>query len=277
MRESLWLYLRGSSVGRWMRSHPAMAPLARRLSFWLLPASHNGVARVRSGPLAGLRVEVHSRWNPEIWDGTAELPVQRLIGDLAGRHTVLYDVGGGIGLYSLLAARQGARVFSFEPHPRNAECILRNARRNGLENAISVFPQAVHSRAGAISMVLTDAHRGGPMALLSAGRPSDRDALQVECITLDEFARSHPAPTLIKVDVEGNESEVLKGAAELFGRGGPQLLCEVHDAANEAFVTRWLSERGYRWRWIEPPTKGPRHLFAEPERDPEPATPPEAS
>jgi hypothetical protein len=80
----------------------------------------------------------------------------------------------------------------------------------------------------------------------------------------------------VKVDVEGAESEVLKGAEEIFERVRPRLICEVHDAANESFVVEWLSAKRYSLRWLDLPGRAERHLWAEPERASERAMDPRA-
>jgi FkbM family methyltransferase len=187
--------------------------------------------------------------------------VQRAVSELCGAGAVFYDVGGGFGLYSLLAARNGAEVFVFEPFSRNAASIRSHARMNGLEAAIHVVPEAAHSESGRLRLMLT--HRGSQMA--PVGADDGGTTMEVSCITLDEFARAHPAPSLIKVDVEGAEAEVLRGAREIFERSRPRLICEVHDAENRALVLEWLRERRYSVRWLEPAAEDQRHLLAEPE------------
>jgi len=57
--------------------------------------------------------------------------------------SVLYDVGADIGFYSLLAARQSARVFAFEPDVQNVEALERHVRLNFLGAKIEVIRAAV--------------------------------------------------------------------------------------------------------------------------------------
>jgi hypothetical protein len=90
------------------------------------------------------------------------------------------------------------------------------------------------------------------------------DLSLVSCIKLDDFVKENPRPTFLKVDVEGAESEVLKGAEMLFRTIRPLLVCEIHDEANATFVTGWLNEKGYHSRWLESRVGFPRHLYASP-------------
>jgi len=235
------------------------------MSFWLLPGSERQVLRVRGGPSAGLAFELNPRWQVEEWEGTYELIVQGLVHSLTGPGAVFYDIGGGYGLYSLLAARRGAQVFAFEPYAANAEWIAHHARLNGLEESVCVVPAAVYSRSGLLRMSSgepAEEHMFQGLTLPSDGEVGDE--LEVRCVYLDEFARSHPAPSLIKLDAEGAESEVLKGAAGVFERARPRVICEVHDAANEQFVTEWLLGKRYRLRRLGVQGRTQGFLFAEP-------------
>jgi hypothetical protein len=77
------------------------------------------------------------------------------------------------------------------------------------------------------------------------------------------FKQKNPPPDVLKIDVEGGESEVLKGAARLFEEIRPCLLCEVHDALNAEFIQAWLASRNYSSRWMEESERFPRHLVAQ--------------
>jgi len=88
--------------------------------------------------------------------------------------------------------------------------------------------------------------------------------VKVPCTTLDDFAREHVVPDTIKIDVEGAESNVLKGAEKLFTHSRPHLICEVHDPANASFVEAWLKIRAYELRWLDTNSGFPRQLLAAP-------------
>ncbi len=216
---------------------------------------------MRSGPCRGLLLEVSPTWPTAFWEGTYESEVQLAAEARLGPGTVFYDVGGGIGFYSLLAARKGARAFVFEPLPENARSIVSHARLNSLEGSIELCPMAAYSHCGRLALEFTQ--HGSQLAPGSHRWDRGRRELEVQCITLDEFSRTHPAPTLVKVDVEGGEGEVLKGAEGLFERVRPSLICELHDAENARFVNEWLKARQYSVTWLGPPGLE-RNLLAEP-------------
>ena len=73
----------------------------------------------------------------------------------------------------------------------------------------------------------------------------EREHQSVVAITLDWLMESLPAPSLVKIDVEGAELEVLKGASRLFETIRPIVLCEVIPAS-EPGVTEFFKDHGYQ-------------------------------
>lgn len=125
-----------------------------------------------------------------------------------------YDVGANLGSYSILAGRVvGARTTSFEPVPQTFEKLSANLRLNGLEERSSAEMKAVGSSPGRIRF--TSSHDSMNRALRD-DEDSD-DAIEVEVTTLDA-STAHCEPVLMKIDVEGFESEVIKGGSQTFRR-----------------------------------------------------------
>lgn len=101
---------------------------------------------------------------------------------------------------------------------------------------------------------------GEPSARLAKG-----DVIEVVGVCLDDFvATVGPAPHVIKVDVEGSESEVLKGTANTLLNHHPVLVLEVHTPGQYAAVTQILENAGYQARWNKPREGFPRQCFAVP-------------
>jgi FkbM family methyltransferase len=239
------------------------APM-KRLSYLLVPSKGVQTLRVRSGPGRGLLFELNPRWEIPTWDGSYELEVQRVLQERLKPGSVLYDVGANMGFYSLLAARQGAQVFAFEPDIQNAASLERHASLNLLGAKIAVIRAAVFSTTGFVALEPADSARGHGNAHVGINTESLNPTVKVPCTTLDDFAREHILPDTIKIDVEGAESKVLEGAEKLFTHTRPLLICEVHDAANASFVDAWLKTRDYEVRWLDSNDKFPRQLLAAP-------------
>lgn len=124
--------------------------------------------------------------------------------------SVLVDVGANVGLFTLLAARIGRPVLAVEPHPLNMRHLLRNVRDNSVAD-VEVYPVALSTAPGVVTL------RGG-----GQGASVERDWGGIEATyetlvpatTLDRLleGRYLGRQLLIKVDVEGHEHAVLRGA-----------------------------------------------------------------
>ena len=202
-------------------------------------------------------------------DGQYEAPLQRTLSAYLSPGSVFYDVGAHIGIVSMFGARlvgKSGRVFAFEADPDNAARIKENVRCNNLDQ-VTVVPRAVWSSTGRLSFGRASAHSSrnqGAVATDSAA--TGEEIVEVEGVCLDEFSTDQRMPTLIKIDVEGSEAEVLRGSERLVAQARPVLICEVHHARAVEDVTQWLQSRGYVFEWLEDPPKLPRQLLAKPGR-----------
>lgn len=119
------------------------------------------------------------------------------------------DIGANIGSYTILASAAQANVISFEPVPSTFEALLDNVHLNRLAGRVDAKNQAVGRTTGQLEMTAdqdTTNH-----ALAQGGRYAGQ-RLSVPLVTLDEAVGGR-APKLIKIDVEGFETEVLAGGA----------------------------------------------------------------
>jgi FkbM family methyltransferase len=120
---------------------------------------------------------------------------------------VILDVGANIGVFSIAAAKRfpDATIHSFEPNPEAYPRLVRNLELNGTVNVRPVN-RAVHSSCGVLNFSGDNS--------TSVGRVIDSGTLSIEAVTLDDFCshRGIREIGLIKIDVEGAEVEVLKGA-----------------------------------------------------------------
>jgi FkbM family methyltransferase len=154
---------------------------------------------------------------------------------------LVLDVGANQGVTSIFYARTfpSALVLAVEPHPFNAAQILRNARANLVRN-LAVLPCAVAERPGEV--FISDHSNSSVVA---------RDGISVPAVRLDDL-RSGPV-RFLKIDVEGLELEVLRGAEHLIGADRPVMDVEIHLFFREnplAFlrsVVAWLSAFDYRF------------------------------
>jgi FkbM family methyltransferase len=223
--------------------------------------------RVVAGPLAGrellLAREANGVWNDMI-DGRFDAELYSALSALTLRTPVIWDVGGHIGYHALgfAAHQRAARVVSFEPNPANLARLRANLDRNAdLAARIDVVPMALADRSGELTLVASDDVDGGgsSCSFLAgsetpfAGGTYDTFAPTTVAVrTIDELADegSRPAPSLIKVDVEGAELMVLRGASRTIDALGPAWLIEVHTIGLMFQIAALFRSTTYRLRLL---------------------------
>lgn len=184
--------------------------------------------------------------------------LQRIL-DTVREDDVFFDIGANIGLVALLAARKHAgkplRAVAFEPEARNAERVRANVRANALEGQVKVEQAGVGSSPGTLKLFL--AGYIGDHSMLDQKR--EGAFVEVPVVTLDDYCRSNPAPKSMKIDVEGFELEVMKGARGVLSSGAVRdVFVEVHTSyIAKAGLTaddihRFMGECGFKIAWQRP-------------------------
>ncbi len=189
---------------------------------------------------------VYGNWEPE---------VSTIVRSAVHTGMSALDVGGHIGYYTLLLAKcvgKSGRVYAFEPLPGNFELLQKNIELNHLDQ-VEAARLAIFSYTGTLTMTVPEgnSNSGGASVVHRVGS----NQIQVETTTLDSFCTAKEIrPEFIKIDVEGAEYDVLKGA-ELIVRGcRPKLLIELHHFDGNLQANRapsLLEQWGYRLKWIE--------------------------
>lgn len=176
-----------------------------------------------------------------LWIGHFEQDVYNFITRYLQPGMVFIDVGANVGLFSLVAAsRVGlqGQVHAFEPSQREAERMRINVKLNHMLN-ITINPIAVMETPGNVEFAICEDNYGVFNAVKAVSHPSGRDyqeqIVTVPATTIDTYVEEHnlPAVSLLKIDVEGSELSVLRGASNLLsGDDAPALICEFStDAA----------------------------------------------
>jgi FkbM family methyltransferase len=138
------------------------------------------------------------------------------------------DIGAWIGPLTLYAANLAPRCHAVEPDPRARAGLIANIIRNPqLAGRIQVYPEAVGEVSGLRRMGnITSGAGGDSMSSLLFGTAAN--AWDVECVTLERLISGIGPPTLVKIDIEGAEVEVLNGSREFIDRTRPPLFLSVH-------------------------------------------------
>jgi FkbM family methyltransferase len=176
------------------------------------------------------------------------------IGDsLLASQGVVLDVGANLGLYSLLiATRDPSRpIFAFEPNPTTFEALKGNVSRSGRHN-LARFQIAIAAHEGTVRFSAREHARA--TASIAVDGAEGAGTLEVACETIDSFCwhRGIDRIAILKVDVEGYETLVFKGASRILTEIRPDLIYfEVSPGATQAagFEPEWparlLADNGY--------------------------------
>ncbi len=163
---------------------------------------------IRGGAMAGLRMHLDLTYRTQWYLGLFEREAQPWLRRLGEGIGSFVDIGAAQGEYTLyaLARTPARRVLAFEPDAEARRELADNLALNGLE--------------GDARLVLSEQFVGAA--------PDGRTR------TLDSLAAELPAPCFVKIDVDGGEGEVLRGAEALLRRPDSRWLIETHSADLEA-------------------------------------------
>jgi FkbM family methyltransferase len=171
--------------------------------------------------------------------------------------TVL-DLGAHYGLYTLLASKRvgrGGQVFAFEPSPRERKGLRLHLWLNRCKNVI-VRESALGDEATESALYVVEDWAAGCNSLRPPAIPGETFTITVQVVKLDDWLAEQKINRVdfIKLDVEGGELAVLKGAAQLLERHPrPLIMAEVQDVRTRPWGYRardildHLGARGYHW------------------------------
>ncbi|WP_434051314.1 MAG: FkbM family methyltransferase [Roseibium sp.] len=161
---------------------------------------------------------------------------------------VFLDVGGNIGVYSILLRDYFGQVFAFEPNPVTFEVLKANLALAGAGNATPVN-KALSDTQGKVPIFVPRNGNLGWATLDEAHHEIPVNRTDIECTTLDDFVASNGIDAgkirLVKIDVEGHETSVIRGGEKTLSENRPPLLCEVLSNESGAALLSYLQQLGY--------------------------------
>jgi FkbM family methyltransferase len=232
-----------------LKEHHTLRP-KRPEEFRLASSGFNRLARTRHGPL------VYNRHDTYIGRSLAEL------GEFSEGETDLFrqiirpgativEAGANIGTHTIVLARlagEGGFVHAIEPQRLVFQTLCANVALSSLAN-VRCHQAAAGERAGTIVVPPLDFNRPNNFGGLSLGSHEQGDRVPV--ITVDSLAL--PRCEFLKVDVEGMELAVIRGAAETIRRCRPILYVENDRADRSPALIEAIQALGYTLYWHLPP------------------------
>lgn len=171
---------------------------------------------------------------------------------------IVVDVGAHLGWYTVNSAQMvgaGGTVYAFEPNPSVAAWLTENCKLNGLTN-VRIERIALADKNSTADFFVGGADSLGSLKLVNAKRSNLERVhrVKVPLRTLDSYLKTKNLKTLklIKVDAEGADLEVLKGAERLLRKFHPYLIVEVYgltwntDVGRDKEILAYLRKLGYQ-------------------------------
>jgi FkbM family methyltransferase len=224
--------------------------------------------RVAAGPLAGREIFI-DRQGSGAWEdmlaGRFDAEIYEIVARaVPAERGIVWDVGAHIGFhtlgFSVLVGHTG-RVVGFEPNAANRQRLQQNLEHNpdllaridilpcGLSDQDGEFPFAISDDvdSGASSMSFLDRTNGS----IDPHTAASWNRVVVPVRTADSLVGDGVArPHVVKIDVEGAELLVLRGASEMITAGRPVMIVEAHSARLVFDLQEWLASRGYQVRLV---------------------------
>jgi len=197
-----------------------------------------------------------------------ELLLQVLFKRITCSDFVVWDVGANIGLHTLFLSDLAKIVIAFEPDFTHAQTLKKNVRLSGVGN-VRIIGKALYSKDG--PLFFDNTHENTSKAHIADVGTN----VQVEGIRGDTFVANNPylPPDILKIDVEGQAHNVLKGMGECLDKVR-YVICELHDAQESFGVYNILKAYNFRmlgqnllWKEVQSPLRMPMnvwdgHIFA---------------
>jgi FkbM family methyltransferase len=188
---------------------------------------------------------------------------------------IVVDIGAHMGRYTIPSAKSvgvSGKVIAVEAHPYNFGILQHNLKLNKLTN-VSALNRAVYSKKANLKLYLPDEDLGYTMhhSLMTNylstkyNNEIERKYIEVEADTLDNLLKSSGITTVnwIKIDVEGAEYEVLKGAKEILSTNKPiSILVEVHGKETYGPAIELLRSSNFNIEFERTYDNGEKHVLA---------------
>lgn len=180
-----------------------------------------------NGVSAVFQVSTAAEWQHFHGGITGEREVLSDILERIRSQDVFFDIGANVGFYSCFVGQEASTI-SFEPQPANAARCSANLAENGIEGQVKELAVSDDSGIATLSVEERGVNPGAGRSSLRGNSPSS-ESVTVETGRIDDLVEASevPRPTVVKIDVEGAEVEVLRGMTGILDECR-LIYCEIH-------------------------------------------------
>ncbi|MES2597876.1 MAG: FkbM family methyltransferase [Verrucomicrobiota bacterium] len=212
---------------------------------WYRPGTAH---RILAGPMRGLWFRCSENTGLAALYSGNEKDNQRVYAAVVRPGDVVVDAGANWGVHALYLARlagAAGRVLAFEPHPQVVDELRWHVEKNDFKQ-VTIHGCGLLDTAGEIPFMLGESSKTSHV--MGTHDKAEGRVVVVPCRTLDEVVAESgiTALRLIKVDVEGAEGRLLKGAEKTILRFRPHLVVELHNPEQDLDVALLLQGWNYK-------------------------------
>ena len=242
---------------------------------------HPDWVTIKKGKMADhqlfLDMNIDAYWIHEAVNGTYDAQIfDNMLETLDLSNATIWDIGAHIGYHSLMFSKligEKGRVIAFEPNPYNIERFEMHMKKNPeLASKITLMSIALSDTDGQADFKFSSNIDNGESSgsylsnITTVYNPEVYEAFEemsVEILKIDTLVknRSELMPSIIKIDVEGAEYEVLRGAESTLRQHRPMIYVEIHSAKNAFYIQNFLQSLNYRIELLDDPHETAMRCF----------------
>lgn len=162
---------------------------------------------------------------------------------------IIFDCGANMGMFAAYAASKGAKVYCFEPSPSTQKLLQKTQKI--YPNNIIIIPKAISCQSGIELFCETDNIGANHLASsVMQEQLQTINLLEVDTISISDFVKEQNIiPTYIKIDIEGSERNLLKGAKNFFENYNPKIVMAIYHNSYDANVfISYFSNLNYKYQ-----------------------------
>lgn len=186
--------------------------------------------------------------------GTHEPNVMNVLKKYIKNNMFAIEIGSHIGYFSLFLSNRlqsNGKLILFECSPGVCKLLKRNLELNGFDKFTKVEEMAVSDQNSTIDLYITDNEEDATHSLIG-GLAGKGSKIEIQTISLDNYFKNNNISTkldFIKIDAEGAEGLILKGAKDVIKNYKPLILIEMHtiDGSTYKLAEELLREYDYRF------------------------------
>ena len=168
-----------------------------------------------------------------------------LLLQLIDENTVVYDIGGNIGYHASAFASKSKNVHSFEANPQHYNLLRMNLQDNPRCNFYNVAISDTNGTIKVETINTTEINNYGE------AKVGTDEGVEVQMFSIDTLVEKGeiPPPAVMKIDVEGHEPNVFRGAQKTISKYQPVIYFEAQESKNTPEVYKFLTDLKYSLGW----------------------------